>query len=59
MAFLYILYNNFVNNQYLNLKLNDYTHQSCSIDLDSKWNIYYLIYKNVAILGQRSMIQEW
>jgi len=50
MALLYLLCNNFVSNQYLNLKLNDYTHQSCSIDLNSKRNIYYLIYKNVAIM---------
>jgi len=59
MALFYILYNNFVSNQYLNLKLNDYIHQSCSIDLDSKWNIDYLIYKNVAILHQRSMVHKW
>jgi len=56
-----ILYNNFVNYQYLNLKLNTYICQSVQLILnwiethwDSKlWNICYLgrvIYKNTAIL---------
>jgi len=31
---IYILYNNFVNNQNLNLKLNDYIRQNVQIILD-------------------------
>jgi len=37
MTLIYILYNNFVNNQYLNLKLNDYICQRVvQLILDSK-----------------------
>jgi len=37
MAPIYLFYNNFVNNQYLNLKLNDYTFvKVIQSSLDSK-----------------------
>jgi len=42
--FLIYMYNNFIKSQYLNLKLNDYIHQSIvqSILNSKLWNIYYL-----------------
>jgi len=33
---IYILYNNFINHQYLNLKLNGYTQNIVQLILDSK-----------------------
>jgi len=45
MAPIYLLYNNFVDNQYLNLKLNDYFRQSYSIESRLKVMKYLLFRK--------------
>jgi len=41
--FAYIFYNNFVNNQLFNLKLNDYISKCCSIDSKLKVMKYLLL----------------
>jgi len=41
---IYILYNNFVNNQYLNLKLNYISQKCCLIDFELKV-IKYLLHE--------------